>query len=126
MHRGARSPHPIALGAWSLSIIAGPTIAAARYEALARATGDYAFWLDADDVVDPPQREKLRTVLQRLRHGDEAGYVVRARATGPPTAPAAIRSMTKSGFFRSGQTRAGRIACTSRFCRHRRANIPVC
>ena len=28
--------------------------AAARNEALARATGDYAFWLDADDVVDPP------------------------------------------------------------------------
>jgi glycosyltransferase involved in cell wall biosynthesis len=33
--------------------------AAARNEALARATGDYAFWLDADDVVDPPERAKL-------------------------------------------------------------------
>ncbi len=31
--------------------------AAARNAALARATGDYAFWLDADDVVDPLQRE---------------------------------------------------------------------
>ena len=31
--------------------------AAARNAALARATGDYAFWLDADDVIDPPQRE---------------------------------------------------------------------
>ncbi|MBV8129996.1 MAG: glycosyltransferase [Planctomycetaceae bacterium] len=30
--------------------------AAARNEALAHATGDYAFWLDADDVVDPPER----------------------------------------------------------------------
>ncbi len=28
--------------------------AAARNAALARATGDYAFWLDADDVIDPP------------------------------------------------------------------------
>jgi len=34
--------------------------AAARNEALAHATGDYAFWLDADDLLDPPQREKLR------------------------------------------------------------------
>ena len=33
--------------------------AAARNEALAHATGDYAFWLDADDVVEPREREKL-------------------------------------------------------------------
>jgi GT2 family glycosyltransferase len=39
--------------------------AAARNEALARATSDYAFWLDADDVVDPAQREKLRTLLNQ-------------------------------------------------------------
>ena len=37
--------------------------AAARNAALARATGDYAFWLDADDVIDPPQREKLERLL---------------------------------------------------------------
>ncbi len=30
--------------------------AAARNAALARATGDCAFWLDADDVIDPPER----------------------------------------------------------------------
>jgi glycosyltransferase involved in cell wall biosynthesis len=40
--------------------------AAARNEALERATGDYAFWLDADDVVDPPEREKLRALLVGL------------------------------------------------------------
>ena len=40
--------------------------AAARNAALARATGDYAFWLDADDVVDPPEREKLRELLEGL------------------------------------------------------------
>jgi Glycosyl transferase family 2 len=51
--------------------------AAARNEALARATGDYAFWLDADDVVDPSQQEKLRALLHGLCPGDEAGYVVR-------------------------------------------------
>ena len=37
--------------------------AAARNAALARATGDYAFWLDADDVIDPPEREKLQALL---------------------------------------------------------------
>ena len=40
--------------------------AAARNEALAHATGDYAFWLDADDVVEPVQVEKLRALLGSL------------------------------------------------------------
>jgi glycosyltransferase involved in cell wall biosynthesis len=35
--------------------------------ALSRATGDYAFWLDADDVIDPSEREKLRALLGGLR-----------------------------------------------------------
>ena len=49
--------------------------AAARNAALARATGDYAFWLDADDVVDPPEREKLRELLDNLPppRGKDAG-----------------------------------------------------
>ena len=37
--------------------------AAARNAALARVTGDYAFWLDADDVVEPAEREKLQALL---------------------------------------------------------------
>src|SRR6202023_2159147 len=40
--------------------------AAARNAALGHATGDYAFWLDADDVLDPPEREKLRALLDGL------------------------------------------------------------
>ena len=40
--------------------------AAARNAATARATSDYVFWLDADDVVDPPEREKLRALLDAL------------------------------------------------------------
>ena len=58
--------------------------AAARNEALACATGDYAFWLDADDVVDPLEREKLRIILDRLRRGDEAAYVVRCACDPAP------------------------------------------
>ncbi len=51
--------------------------AAARNAALTQATGDYAFWLDADDVVDPPQRENLRNVLAALDPDRPAAFVVR-------------------------------------------------
>jgi glycosyltransferase involved in cell wall biosynthesis len=43
--------------------------AAARNAALARARGDYAFWLDADDLIEPPEREKLGKLLDGLRRG---------------------------------------------------------
>ena len=58
--------------------------AAARNAALARAKGDYAFWLDADDVVDPPQRERIKALLGGLRQGDEAAYVVRCACDPEP------------------------------------------
>src|SRR5271157_4235359 len=58
--------------------------AAARNAALARATGDYAFWLDADDVLDLPKREKLQALLDGLRAGDEAAYVVRCSCDPGP------------------------------------------
>ncbi|MDR3639522.1 MAG: glycosyltransferase [Isosphaeraceae bacterium] len=51
--------------------------AAARNAALARARGDYAFWLDADDVLEPPERDKLKGVLSRLGETGETAYVVR-------------------------------------------------
>jgi glycosyltransferase involved in cell wall biosynthesis len=57
---------------------------AARNAALGRATGDYAFWLDADDVIEPPEREKLQALLDGLRAGDEAAFVVRC-ACDPST-----------------------------------------
>ncbi len=58
--------------------------AAARNAALARATGDYAFWLDADDVVDPDQRQKLEQILRRLRKGHHVAYVVRCACDPSP------------------------------------------
>ncbi len=58
--------------------------AAARNEALAHATGVYAVWLDADDVVDPPEREKLQKLLAGLRPDQPAGYVVRCACDPSP------------------------------------------
>jgi O-antigen biosynthesis protein len=40
---------------------------APRDEALSHATGDYAFWPDADDVVDPAEAENLRALLACLK-----------------------------------------------------------
>ena len=58
--------------------------AAARNAALARAKGDFAFWLDADDVIDPPERAKLERLLAGLRVDDPAGYVVRCACDPEP------------------------------------------
>ena len=59
--------------------------AAARNAALARATGDYAFWLDADDVIDPPERaEAGSSSSTSLGTRDDAGYVVRCACDPSP------------------------------------------
>ncbi len=59
--------------------------AAARNAALARAKGDYAFWLDADDLVEPPQRLKLEALLGPLtcNEGPRA-FVVRCACDPGP------------------------------------------
>ena len=58
--------------------------AAARNAALARTTGDYAFWLDVVVVVDPAQRQKLEQILKRLRKGHDVAYVVRCACDPSP------------------------------------------
>ncbi len=55
--------------------------AATRNAALARAIGDYACWLDADNVVDSPQRAKLEALLDGLRGP------ARCREGEPPCEP---------------------------------------
>ena len=51
--------------------------AAARNVALDHATGDYALWLDADDAIEPSQREKLEILLKQLRPDGKDAYVLR-------------------------------------------------
>ena len=51
--------------------------AAARNVALDHATGDYALSLDADDVIELPEREKLETLLKQLRPDGNEAYVLR-------------------------------------------------
>jgi tetratricopeptide (TPR) repeat protein len=58
--------------------------AAARNAALARATGDYAFWLDADDVMDRPERARLEQVIAKLRPGEQTAYVVKCACDPEP------------------------------------------
>jgi tetratricopeptide (TPR) repeat protein len=57
--------------------------AAARNAALSHATGDYAFWLDADDRVEPAEGARLRALLDGLRAPD-AAYVVRCSCDPDP------------------------------------------
>lgn len=51
--------------------------AAARNVALEHATGDYAFWLDADDLIEPPENDKLKELLNTLRRDRREAYVLR-------------------------------------------------
>ena len=80
--------------------------AAARNVSLAHAGGDYAFWLDADDVIEPPEREKLKALLARLRKDRKAAYVVRCSCdpsgdgTGGETVVDHIRLFPLAGGIR--------------------------
>ena len=77
--------------------------AAARNEALSHATGDYAFWLDADDVVEPVEREKLRALLGGLTRITPSG-----RDSGElGTATELVGVPPSGGFFRSAPMTKG-------------------
>ena len=55
--------------------------AAARNAALDAATGDYAFWMDADDRLDEENRVKLKALLANLPRGN-AAFVMKCLCVG--------------------------------------------
>ena len=117
----------------------GRRLRRARNAALGHATGDYAFWLDADDVHRAaPAVPRLEALFDGLRPGDEAAYVVplrlrpRARRRGGhgrrprPALPAARRraGATGSTSRSSWPSRAWR-ACPVRWTRRGRPLTPA-
>jgi tetratricopeptide (TPR) repeat protein len=83
------------------------SFSAARNEALRRATGDYAIWFDADDLVDPRNHVELEQLFDQLpapRAGRGAAHVgllaeVFATQRGdPPMADTAINGRSESPF----------------------------
>ena len=79
--------------------------ASARNAALARATGDYAFWLDADDVIDPPEREKLQALLDSLQVAEAGGPEWSAQRTlrGSLCAAVLVRSGAEWRWWADGR-----------------------
>ena len=78
------------------------SFAAARNEALSHATGDYAFWLDADDVVEPAEREKLLALLAGLKRPSSGGVASAMLPVTPPlTRPAGDLSPERRGDRRN-------------------------
>jgi tetratricopeptide (TPR) repeat protein len=56
--------------------------AAARNESLTHATGSWIFWLDADERLDEPNRQRLRQLFARLRDTNDA-YLMRQLSRSP-------------------------------------------
>lgn len=55
------------------------SFAVARNESIRHASGQWILWLDADDFIDEPNRNKLRALLASLQD-DNTAYVMRSRS----------------------------------------------
>jgi glycosyltransferase involved in cell wall biosynthesis/predicted Zn-dependent protease/predicted O-methyltransferase YrrM len=62
--------------------------AAARNAALEKATGDYAFWMDADDRLDEDNRRKLKALFESLPSSN-AAFVIKCLCVGDGTTASA-------------------------------------
>jgi len=59
------------------------SFAAARNESLRHATGDYVFWMDADDRLDEENRDRLKTLFAGLTE-ENAAYVMKCLCLPDP------------------------------------------
>jgi len=74
--------------------------AAARNVTIEHASGDYLFWLDADETLDKENRDRLRTLLAGLRR-KEAIYIMRQSSDlGGPSGSALLVEQVR--LFPSG------------------------
>ncbi len=75
------------------------SFAAARNVAKRQATGDWIFWMDADDRIDEENREKMRVFLRTL-NDDMAGYLFKCLVLpSGPTEP--LRMVDHCRLFRN-------------------------
>ena len=58
------------------------SFAEARNASLARATGDWIFWMDSDDVIDAPNGRRLKSILEAERRTEVLGFVMQVHCPG--------------------------------------------
>ncbi len=75
--------------------------AAARNESLRRASGEWIFWLDADEWLDEEGRGRLAAKLERLRPDDRSVYLIHQRS-GLGEDDGATLSIVQPRLFRAG------------------------
>ncbi len=64
--------------------------AAARNASLAHATGDWVFWLDADESLDEANRQKLQALLNALPEGPGGNSMKQRSRSGPGTSATVV------------------------------------
>jgi FkbM family methyltransferase len=85
------------------------SFAAARNESLRHATGEWIFWLDADDRLDEDNRGKLRKLFAQLKD-ENVAYSMKCHCLPDSSHGAA----TAFGSFAITRSCAGNIGCTSK------------